>query len=125
MPTAAERLKQARIDAGFDSAAAFARAIGISPVTYRAHENGQNGYDANDAQIYARKLGKTAAWLLVGDASSTPEPEADNSSAEPSTIPPPGNISDAIRLLEMVRAGDFSANVKSDLMVSVRKLLAL
>lgn len=60
-----ERLEAARIKAGFDSAAAFAKRVGIHPTTYRAYENGQNGF-AKIAPTLAKKLGVSVDWLLTG-----------------------------------------------------------
>jgi SOS-response transcriptional repressor LexA len=66
-----QRLRFAREQAGYRSAADFSRANGITEVTYRAHENGQNGLKVDVAERYARLLGNcTAAWLLTG----TPPP---------------------------------------------------
>lgn len=60
-----ERLAWARQKAGFADKADFARATGVNPTTYRAYENGQNGF-AKHAAAFARKLGVTAEWLLDG-----------------------------------------------------------
>lgn len=38
---------------------------GVNPTTYRAYENGQNGF-AKYAALFARKLGVTAEWLMEG-----------------------------------------------------------
>lgn len=62
-----ERLKWARIRAGYVEAADFARALSINPVTYRAHELGQNGFSRKAAE-YGKALGVSADWLLVGGA---------------------------------------------------------
>lgn len=60
-----ERLEWARRRAGFTSKAAFATAIGMPPVTYRAYELGQNGF-AKFAPAFGRKLGVSADWLIDG-----------------------------------------------------------
>jgi phage repressor protein C with HTH and peptisase S24 domain len=60
------RLEWARRRAGYDSAAEFAKAIGIHPTTYRAYENGQNGF-AKLAPTIAKRLGVGIEWLLEGD----------------------------------------------------------
>lgn len=60
-----ERLAWAREQAGFTDKAAFAKAVGVNPTTYRAYENGQNGF-ARLAATFARKLGVTAEWLIEG-----------------------------------------------------------
>lgn len=60
-----ERLTWARKRAGYQDKAHFAKAVGVNPTTYRAYENGQNGY-AKLAALFAKKLGVSAEWLLVG-----------------------------------------------------------
>jgi len=61
-----ERLREARLEAGYSSASAAARAHGWKTSTYIAHENGQNDFDAEQAQEYAKALKTTAEWLLWG-----------------------------------------------------------
>ncbi len=51
-----ERLRQARMDAGFKSAQAAAEALGVTASTYRAHENGQNDFGLDEAQVYGRRF---------------------------------------------------------------------
>jgi hypothetical protein len=65
--TPAERLRQARINAGFKTAQHGARAVGKNPVTYTAHENGGRQFDADDAREYAAKFRVTPEHLLLGD----------------------------------------------------------
>jgi len=65
LESAAGRLRAARIKAGYDDAADFARAVGVKPVTYRAHEGGQNGF-ARYADRYGVKLKVSPLWLLYG-----------------------------------------------------------
>lgn len=60
-----ERLAWARRRAGYEKAADLAKAVGIHPTTYRAYENGQNGF-AKLAPTLAKKLGVSADWLLEG-----------------------------------------------------------
>lgn len=64
LDTPAARLIWAR-SRKYPDAAAFARAAGVKPVTYRAYENGQNSYAAK-APDFAAKLGVTTDWLLKG-----------------------------------------------------------
>lgn len=59
------RLKWAREQAGFATAADFAKRYGLNPTSYRAYENDQNGY-ARKAHDFADKLGVTARWLIEG-----------------------------------------------------------
>lgn len=62
-----ERLRIARDSAGYKSRAKAARRMGIGASTYRAHENGQNEYNAEDADLYGRTFGVNAGWLLTGE----------------------------------------------------------
>lgn len=66
MQSKAERLKQARIEAGYRSAAEAAEALGVNYVTYVAHENGNSGFRTDSAEKYARRFGVTLEWLLTG-----------------------------------------------------------
>ena len=71
MDTPADRLKWARRQAGYASAAAFARAAGVPEVTYRAHEkglqgSGGRGLSERAARDYAERLGVDWAWLMTG-----------------------------------------------------------
>ena len=66
--TAAERLKQAREEAGFGSAAAFARATDAAEATYRSHENGTRDLTIAAAKRYARGLKRSWEWLMFGAA---------------------------------------------------------
>ena len=65
-----ERLRKAREDAGFTSAAKAAEALGLAASTYRAHENGQNDFDFIEAQRYAKKFNVDSLWLFAGKAQS-------------------------------------------------------
>jgi transcriptional regulator with XRE-family HTH domain len=59
----AQRLRQARIDRGHESAAAAAEAFGWSRNTYAANENGNAPYSYRRAKDYAAAFGVTAEWL--------------------------------------------------------------
>lgn len=72
MISKAERLRQARQNAGFESAAEAARRHGWSVPTYSGHENGSRGFTADTAQDYARAFRVSPSWLLYGQ-----EPGAD------------------------------------------------
>ena len=67
MNTMGQRLREARLKAGFSSATKAADAIGVSHSTYRAHENGQNDFGPEEAAIYGRKFGVSASYLLTGE----------------------------------------------------------
>lgn len=62
-----ERLQEARRHAGYEDAAAAARAMGVREPTYYHHENGTRGITRGQtAQRYARFFGVNIAWLLTG-----------------------------------------------------------
>jgi phage repressor protein C with HTH and peptisase S24 domain len=75
-----KRLRDARFDAGFNTAKAAAEALGIRPSTYSAHENGQNDYGIEEAQVYARRFGTDPIWLLTGVTNTQNLALADGSS---------------------------------------------
>jgi len=66
METAGDRLKWARINAGFESASDFARHHGLGAGGYRHHENGTRPIRVHVAKIYAKLLNIDPAWLLTG-----------------------------------------------------------
>lgn len=68
MSAKSDRLRAARLAAGFKSTLAAAERLGVSPSTYRAHENGQNEYDEAQAERYARAFHVTPAHLIFGDS---------------------------------------------------------
>jgi len=70
MSDASERLKQARLKSGYDSAKGAAEAMGVSVPTYIQHENGTRGYPATKAERYARFFRVKPEWLLYGKASA-------------------------------------------------------
>ncbi|MBG6143592.1 DNA-binding XRE family transcriptional regulator [Labrenzia sp. EL_142] len=61
-----ERLRHARIRAGFSSATSAANALGIPVSTYASHENDNRGFKADLAAKYARRFGVSVNWLLFG-----------------------------------------------------------
>lgn len=69
--TAGDRLRAARIAAGHRSARLAAKALGITYSTFLGHENGQNGFTAEQAAVYARAFGVTATQLMFGDSVPT------------------------------------------------------
>jgi len=60
------RLTEARIKAGFMSAAEAAREIGISVTTYQHHENGRRVISPRIAALYAKAFNTTAAHIMFG-----------------------------------------------------------
>lgn len=85
-----ERLRQAR-EAKFKYASEAAAALGVTPSTYRAHENGQNAFYLDEAKVYAKKFGVDPLWLMAEDAIAS----NDNSrvSSGPIEVPEPSNAS--------------------------------
>lgn len=61
-----ERLKLARENAGFETAADAVRRFGWTATTYRAHENGQRNIPRSKAPDYARAFRVSPEWLLYG-----------------------------------------------------------
>lgn len=69
-----ERLKAARKFAKFTSARSAAIRHGWPISSYQAHENGQNGFDPDDAKRYGKAFRVNAGWLLTGDGAMTSKP---------------------------------------------------
>ena len=61
-----DRLKQARIRAGYDTATEAAQAHGWTVPTYLAHENGSRGVPQGKLETYARAFKVPLLWLLTG-----------------------------------------------------------
>jgi SOS-response transcriptional repressor LexA len=59
----AHRLRQARLDRGFDTAAAAADAFGWSRNTYASNENGNAPFSYRRAKEYAAAFGVAPEWL--------------------------------------------------------------
>jgi repressor LexA len=64
--TPGERLKTARVSAGYGSTVEAAQALGVSQSTYAQHENGIRGIPKDKAPLYARRFKVSAEWLLYG-----------------------------------------------------------
>ncbi len=62
-----ESLQEQREQAGYKSAAAFARAVGISAGRYRSYETGRRGISIEDAWKFADILGITLDELVGRD----------------------------------------------------------
>lgn len=69
METTADRLKKARLDAGYENARAAAEALGVNYTTYGQHENGTRSFPSGTAERYARKFKVSLEWLLTGRGS--------------------------------------------------------
>lgn len=86
----AQRLKTAR-EAKYKFASEAAAALGVTPSTYRAHENAQNEFWVDEAKVYGKKFGVDPLWLL-GEDSIAPQAETDVASLN-GAARQPGNAS--------------------------------
>lgn len=66
MSSQAARLKEARIQAGFDTAKEAAEHFGWKVSSYAAHENGQNKLKVDVAERYSKAFNVPKEWLLLG-----------------------------------------------------------
>lgn len=80
----ADRLRKARIEAGFEKKADGARAAGVKPSTYNAHENGQNSITSDFARLYGVAFKVDPGWLM----------EMDKDAARPGGQKPPMRAAD-------------------------------
>lgn len=83
-----ERLKEARINAGFETAADAAAYLGLATPTYTSHENGSRGITAKKAELYARAFKVSPEWLLYGSGKSPHKDVVAAQEAEPVTMVP-------------------------------------
>jgi transcriptional regulator with XRE-family HTH domain len=67
----AERLKEARKNAGYNSASAAAEALGVKYPTYAAHENGTRIPKAAELALYAKRFRVSQTYLLDGRESAS------------------------------------------------------
>lgn len=61
-----ERIRRARVEAHFETAADAARAFGWNVNTYTSTENGNRGVTPHKALEYSRAFGVTLDWLMTG-----------------------------------------------------------
>lgn len=73
-----QRLKEARLKAGFRTATAAINEFEWSSSTYRAHENGQNGFKVDEAKLYGEAYRVSPSWLLLGEGDALPPPKERN-----------------------------------------------
>jgi len=62
----AERLRRARVRAQRGGPTAVAEALKMSLNTYKAYEQGRNGYSVTTARQFADFFGVSLAWLYLG-----------------------------------------------------------
>lgn len=65
-----ERLREARLAAGYKFASEAAKRLGVTITTYRTHENGQNQIPYKRAEQYAKLFKVTPEWILYGRGSA-------------------------------------------------------
>jgi len=97
VPFMHDRLRRARLLAGYHSARAAIERFGWKASTYRAHENGQNKFGARDAGAYARAFGVNPSWLLFGEQGPRLEPATDGRFDSDRKIPIRAGGADATR----------------------------
>jgi hypothetical protein len=110
MTDPAERLRIARLRAGYETGKDAAEALGFPVSTYLGHENGSRGISAKKAEIYARKYKVREQWLLYGVG---PGPGTENSGETAEIVDiiehlPPLRRAEALRILRVL-SGDASA----------------
>lgn len=62
----AERLKEARVKAGFTGVKSASSAHGWNVNNYKAHESGRNGFEIVDAKRYSKAFKVSLNWLFFG-----------------------------------------------------------
>jgi len=71
METEVDRLRVARVKAGFTTTAEAIRRFGWTKSTTYCHENGLRGLTRHEAKKYAKAYGVSIDWLLTGEDIST------------------------------------------------------
>lgn len=69
MESITDRLKWARLNAGYSGPTEAAVANGWRPPTYLAHENGTRGIPKDKAKLYADRFRVRVEWLMFGRGS--------------------------------------------------------
>lgn len=72
MSEKSDRLRLAREQAGFTTAAEAAERFGWTVTTYRHHENGTRNFPDATAMEYAKKFKVTPEWLILGADADRP-----------------------------------------------------
>ena len=75
-----QRLRMARILAGYKTASEAILEHGWMSSAYRAHENGQNKFGPATAEKYAIAYNTTTAWLVLGLKGQNMRPDVKSSS---------------------------------------------
>lgn len=82
-----DRLKQARLKAGYENAVDAARAYGWGVSTYVSHENGTRGLKPRVADRYAKAFRVAAEWILFDKGKKAGQP-----AEPPKTVPLVGYV---------------------------------
>jgi len=95
MESTHDRLRAARIAAGYENAADAASALGVPYSTYAGHENGSRGLKPENLKLYARRYKVSVGWLLTGEGELPKQikPSATKpTDTTPLAINPPDNV---------------------------------
>lgn len=98
----ADRLKTARIRAGYKTAQEAAAALGVSYSTYAGHENGSRGLGRAGPR-YAKRFKVSLDWLLRGEGSG-PAPSSESANV----VPGPDIQRVNVPVISWVQAGAFA-----------------
>ncbi|QFS98859.1 Helix-turn-helix domain protein [Labrenzia sp. THAF191b] len=104
-----ERLKAARKKAGYRSASAAAKDMGIAVSTYIAHENGQNPLSLQSATIYSMQFSVSPAWLLTGEGNASTQVEAETAEAMLQRLPGIEDPEAYLQAYRIARDAEYSA----------------
>lgn len=83
----AERLRRARLAAGFRSASAAATAHGWAPSSVHGHERGERALAPSDLDRYAAAYGADPSWIRAGTGAA-PDEGPDRTGDGPASRPP-------------------------------------
>jgi transcriptional regulator with XRE-family HTH domain len=110
MDSISDRLRAARIKAGYETSSDAARAFGWTISTYAGHENGSRGIRENAARRYAAAFNVSVEWLSYGTGApkgrNTPPSSSPSGFSEPAAEPLPENKSLTIRAFQKKVASD-------------------
>jgi len=105
MTDPAERLRIARLRAGFTTGKEAAQSLGVAVSTYLGHENGSRGITAKQAELYARRFKVPEVWLLYGTGPAPGTDKTGDESAEVVDIVKhmrPERRAEALRILRVL-----------------------
>jgi hypothetical protein len=111
MSDPAERLRIARLRAGYETGKDAAIALGVPVSTYLGHENGSRGYTAKSAAFYARRYKVAEQWLLwgVGKAPGTDDTSVSAEIVDIVEHLPPLKQAEALAILRVLRGSPDNA----------------